>query len=94
MFGDEALKEQIERMKKATFLNADPEEAIEKLQEINNNLEFFESGALKMLERELIKDVNGKNLWGEMKADFVRNKGINVLTSMKLSKPFKTLRGI
>ena len=62
MFGDEALKEQIERMKKATFLNADPEEAIEKLQEITNNLEFFESGALKMLERELIKDVNGKNL--------------------------------
>ena len=43
---------------KATFpSNTDSEEAIERLQEINNNLEFFESGASKMLKKELIKMV-------------------------------------
>ena len=75
MLGDDALEEQIEWMKKATFPDTDPEEAIKRLQENNNNLEFFESGGTKMSERELIKDVIAKNLRGEIKAEFVRNRG-------------------
>ena len=75
MLGDDALKEQIEWMKKATFPDTDPEEAIERIQEINDNLEFFESGASKLSERELIKEVIAKNLRGEIKAEFIRNKG-------------------
>ena len=70
-----ALEEQIEWMKKATFPNTDPEEAIEGPQEINDNLEFFESGASKFSERELIKDIIAKNLWGEIKTEFIQNKG-------------------
>ena len=64
MFGDDALEEQTEWMKKATFPDTDPEEAIE-----------FESGVSKSSERELIKDVIAKNLRGEIKVEFVRNKG-------------------
>ena len=48
MFDDDALEDQIERMTKATFHDTDPEEAIERLQEINDDLEFFESGASKL----------------------------------------------
>ena len=62
MFGDDALEDQIEWMKKAIFPDTEPEEAIERLQGINYNLEFFKSGVSKMLERELIKDVIAKNI--------------------------------
>ena len=50
---DDVLKEQVEWMKKAMFPNntdpifpnnTNPEEAIKRLQEISDNLEFFKSG--------------------------------------------------
>ena len=75
MLGGDAHEKQIEWMKKATFPDTDPEGAIERLQEINNNLEFFESGASKLSERELIKDIIPKNLQGKIKAEFVQYKG-------------------
>ena len=75
MFRDDALKKQIKWMKKATFFDTDPEEAIEQLQEINNNLEFFKNGRSKMLEQQLIEEVIAKNLWAKIKAEFVWNKG-------------------
>ena len=76
MFGENALEEQVEWMKKATFpSDTNPEEAIKRLQEISDNLEFFESGAWKLSEKELTKDVIAKNLQGEIKAELVRNKG-------------------
>ena len=63
MFGDNVLEEQVEWMKKTTFLSdTDPREAIKRLQEINDNLEFFESGTMKLTGKELIKDVLAKNL--------------------------------
>ena len=62
-------------MDEKTLPDTDPEAAIERLQEINDNLEFFERGESKSSKRELIKDVIAKNLWGEIKAEFVQNKG-------------------
>ena len=63
-------------MKKAMFpSDTDPEDAIKRLQEINDNLEFFKSGALKLLEKELIKHMIAKNLQVDIEVEFVRNKG-------------------
>ena len=70
MFGDNALEDQVEWMKKAMFpSDIDPEEAMERLQEINDNFEFFEKGASTLAEKELINDVIAKNLRGEIKVE-------------------------
>ena len=94
MFGDDAYKEQLEWMKNAMFpSNTDPKEVIEILQDINDNLEFFESGASKLLERELIKDVIAKNLQWEMKAEFIRNKEHNCIDIDKAIKIIQACKG-
>ena len=46
----------------------DPEEAIERLKEIIDNLEFFKVSTTKLTEKELMKDVIAKNLLDKVKA--------------------------
>ena len=77
-------------MKKAMFPNeTNPEEAIERLQEMNDNFEFFKIGASKLMEKELIKDVIAKNFQGKIKTDLSEIKCINKLISMAPLKLFE-----
>ena len=60
---DDMLKEQMKRLKKTIFpIDTNPEEAIKRVQEINDILEFFESSAVKLTKKELDKDIIVKNL--------------------------------
>ena len=58
MFVDDVLQEQVEQMKKIMLpCDTNPGKSRKRLQEINDDLEYFDSGTMKLTKKELIKDI-------------------------------------
>ena len=72
MFWDDALKEQVEWMKKKCFWVTPTPKKLSR----DWKKSFFKNGTVKLTKKEIIKDVIVTNLWDKVKAEFVRSGSI------------------